>query len=35
MNTYDSLTAKYGVYFLCDKQTVYIFEDDKDIRFVD
>ena len=35
VNAYDGLTGKYGVYFPCDKQTVYILEDDKDIRFVD
>ena len=35
VNAYDGLTGKYGVYFPCDKQTVYILEDDKDIRFCD
>ena len=35
VNAYDGLTGKYGVYFPCDKQTVYMLEGDKDIRFVD
>ena len=35
VNAYDGLTGKYGVYFACDKQTVYILEDDKDITFVE
>ena len=30
VNAYDGLTGKYGVYFPCDKQTVYIQVDDKD-----
>ena len=33
VNAYDGLTGKYNVYFLCDKQTVYMLEGDKDIRF--
>ena len=35
VNAYYGLTGKYGVYFPCNKQTVYILEDDKDIRFCD
>jgi len=35
INAYDGLIGKYGVYFPCDKQTEYVLEDDKDIRFVD
>jgi len=35
INAYDGLTGKYGVYFPFDKETVYIFENDKDVRFVD
>ena len=35
VNSYDGLTGKYGFYFPCDKQTVYMLEDDKDIRFVE
>ena len=35
VNAYDGLTGKYGVYFPCDKQTVYILEGNKDIRFID
>ena len=31
VNAYEGLTGKYGVYFPCDKQTVNILEDDKDI----
>ena len=34
VNAYDGLTGKYDVYFLSDKQTVYMLEGDKDIRFV-
>ena len=34
VNAYDGLKGKYGVNFLCDKQTIYQ-EDDKDIRFCD
>ena len=34
-SAYDGLTGKYGFYFPCDKQTVYMLEDDKDIRFVE
>ena len=35
VNAYDGLTGKYSVYFPCDKETVYILEDDKKIRFAD
>ena len=35
VNAYDGLTGKYGIYFPCDKQTVYIREDNKDIRLCD
>ena len=35
INAYDGLTGKYGVYFPFDKETVYIFENDEDVRFVD
>ena len=31
---YDGLTGKYGVYFPCDGETVYVYADDKDMRFV-
>jgi len=35
INAYDGLTRKYGVYFPFDKETVCIFENDEDVRFVD
>ncbi|XP_065905958.1 uncharacterized protein [Dysidea avara] len=35
INTYDELTGKYGAYFPFDKETIYIFENDEDVRFVD
>ncbi|XP_065917976.1 uncharacterized protein [Dysidea avara] len=35
INAYDGLTGKYGVYFPFDKETVYIFENDENVRFVD
>ena len=34
INAYDGLSGKYGVYFPFDKETVYIHEDDEDVRFV-
>ena len=31
ITSYDGRTGKYGVYFPCDKQTVFILPDDPDI----
>ena len=30
---YDGLTGKYGIYFPCDGETVYVYPNDKDLRF--
>ena len=35
ITTYDGLTGKYGVYFPTDKETVYIYTDDKDVKYLD
>ena len=35
INSYDELSGKYGVYFPCDGETVFVFPDDKDISYVD
>ena len=34
INSYDELSGKYGVYFPCDGETIFVFPD-KDIRYVD
>ncbi len=31
---YDGHTGKYGIYFPSDGETVYVFPDDKDMRFI-
>ena len=35
INSYDEYSGKYGVYFPCDGETIFIYPDDKDIRYVD
>ena len=30
---YDGVTGKYGIYFPCDQQTVYMLPNDADLRF--
>ena len=34
ITNYDGLTGKYGVYFPIDKETIYIFPNDKDVSFL-
>ena len=31
---YDGLTGKYGIYFPCDSETVYVYPNDKDLAKV-
>ena len=35
INSYDGRTGKYGIFFPSDGETVYVFPDDKDIRFLE
>ena len=30
---YDGLIGKYGIYFPCDGETVYVYPNDKDLRY--
>jgi len=34
ISNYGGLTGKYGIYFPCDGGTVYVYPNDKDMRFV-
>ena len=34
ITTYDGVTGKYGVYFPCDEEVVYVSPDDEDIVFL-
>ena len=34
ISNYDGLTGKYRIYFPCDGETVYVYPNDKDMRFV-
>lgn len=34
ITNYDGLTGKYGVFFPCDGETVFVDKNDKDMRFI-
>ena len=35
VSSFDEHSGKYGIYFPCDGETVFVYPDDKDIRYVD